>query len=106
MLDHSNWRNLQLDLLITPKDFLFRCFDKIVNVSPASKGVDAHLKDARGAMSSMHKFTLTDLPYLNPFDWISLLLLLLKDQHKFEPIISHPKRMLVCYIQEVGKIGV
>ncbi|CAI9288377.1 unnamed protein product [Lactuca saligna] len=40
---------------------------------------------------------------MNPYDWILLLNLLIKDEQKYEPIVSHLKRMLVSYIQEVGK---
>ena len=60
--------------------------------------LDAHFKVRRGATILVFEFTLTDLSCLNPFDWISLLLLLLKDEKKFEPIIAHLKRMLVGYI--------
>ncbi|CAI9263321.1 unnamed protein product [Lactuca saligna] len=99
----DNSLDLQLDLSITPKAFLFCSFDKIANVSPSNKGTN---KVARGAMSSMHEFTLVDMPCVNPFNWISLLLLILKVEQNFEPIIAHLKRMLVSYIQEVGKMDV
>ncbi|CAI9283896.1 unnamed protein product [Lactuca saligna] len=68
--------------------------------------INAHFNVARGAASSTFEFILTDMPFLNPFDWISLLLLFLKDEQKFEPIIAHIKRMLVRYINEVGKMDV
>ena len=133
--DLENSSDLQLDMPITLKDFLFHSFDKIANVSTADKGVDqalcsfylkhmrpqyktwsskkittvkvygpietksfidARFKVARGVVSSTHEFTLADMPCLNPFDGISMLLLLMKDQQKFEPIITHLKQMLDC----------
>lgn len=53
--------------------------------------INARFKAARRAASSTYRFTLVDLPCLNAFNWISLLLLLMKDQQKYEPVISHLK---------------
>lgn len=41
--DMENSSDLQLDMPITPKAFLFRSFDKIANIYPADKGVDQAL---------------------------------------------------------------
>ncbi|CAI9281339.1 unnamed protein product [Lactuca saligna] len=68
--------------------------------------LNAHFKVTHGAVSSVFEFTLTDFPCLNPFDWISLLLLLLKDENKFEPLVAYLKRLLVSYIQEIRKMDV
>ncbi|CAI9282163.1 unnamed protein product [Lactuca saligna] len=68
--------------------------------------INTRFKVARGATSFVFEFTLADFTYLNPFDWIYLLHLLLKYEQKFEPIVAHLKRMLVCYIQEIGKMYV
>lgn len=132
----ENSMDLQFDLPITPKAFLFRSFDKIVNVYPTDKAtnqvlfafylkymrppyktwssrkitvvkvfspietesfLNARFKVSCGAVSSTQKFTLVDLPCLNLFNWISLLLLLMKDQQKYELIITHLKRMSFGY---------
>ncbi|CAI9284346.1 unnamed protein product [Lactuca saligna] len=47
-----------------------------------------------------------DLPCLNPYDWVSLFSLLSKDEQKYEPILAHLKRMLVCYINDFGQMDV
>ncbi|CAI9303037.1 unnamed protein product [Lactuca saligna] len=68
--------------------------------------INACFKVACGVASSMFEFTLANFPCLNPFDSISLLHLWLIDEQKFEPIVSHIKRMLVSYIHEVNKMKV
>ena len=68
--------------------------------------INAKFKVDCRAESLVFEFTLADLPCLNPYDWISLFHLLLKDEHKFEPILAHLKRMLISYIHEVGKMDV
>ncbi|CAI9294098.1 unnamed protein product [Lactuca saligna] len=68
--------------------------------------LNVRLKTARGVVISMFEFILEDLLFLNPFDWIYLFHLLLKDEHKYEPIEAHLKRMLISYIQEFGKMDV
>ncbi|CAI9289883.1 unnamed protein product [Lactuca saligna] len=67
---------------------------------------NAEFKVVRGSASQVHKLTLVDLPCLNPYDWIMLYNLLLRDGQKYEPIIAHLKMRLVSYIQEVGKMDV
>ena len=67
---------------------------------------NAKFKVVRGSSSQVHEFTLTDLPCLNPYDWIMLYNLLLRDGQKYKPIIAHLKLMLVSYVQEVDKMDV
>ncbi|KAI3767633.1 hypothetical protein L2E82_17929 [Cichorium intybus] len=51
------------------------------------------------------EFSLADLPFLNPFDWISLFNILSREQ-KYQPLFDHVKRMLGYYILEVAKLDV
>ncbi|KAI3700353.1 hypothetical protein L2E82_44979 [Cichorium intybus] len=44
------------------------------------------------------------LPFMNPFDWISVFNLLSKKPEKHEPLIKHLKRIIVSYIYEVLKL--
>ncbi|CAI9263763.1 unnamed protein product [Lactuca saligna] len=67
---------------------------------------NASFKVARGSTSQVCKFTLVDIPCLNPYDWILLFNMLLKDEQKYEPIVAHLKQMLISYIQEAGKMDV
>ncbi|CAI9280416.1 unnamed protein product [Lactuca saligna] len=77
-------------------------FKKVSGPIETDSFPNAHFKVARGSTSQVCKFTLADLPFLNPYDWILLLNMLLKD----EPVVAHLKRMLISYIQEVGKMDV
>ncbi|CAI9264833.1 unnamed protein product [Lactuca saligna] len=79
---------------------------KVIGPIETDSFINARFKVARGAASFLFEFTLADLTYLNSFDLISLLLLLMKDEQKFEPIVAHIKRMLVSYIQEIGNMDV
>ncbi|CAI9289730.1 unnamed protein product [Lactuca saligna] len=47
-----------------------------------------------------------DLPCLNPYDWIMLIYLLMKEEKKYESVVDHIKRMLVSYTHEVAKMDV
>ncbi|CAI9259172.1 unnamed protein product [Lactuca saligna] len=51
-------------------------------------------------------FTHADFPFMNLDDWISLFLILSKDEAKYAPIVSHLKTMRICYIHEVAKLDV
>ncbi|CAH1428714.1 unnamed protein product [Lactuca virosa] len=51
---------------------------------------NAKFKVARGSVIQVYEFTLADLPCLNPYDWIVLYNMLLKDKEKYEPV------MLMC----------
>lgn len=57
-----------------------------------------------GATRTEFDFTLYDLPFINPNDWISLFLIISKDEAKYEAIVSHLKIMLICYIHKVAKL--
>ncbi|CAI9294288.1 unnamed protein product [Lactuca saligna] len=62
---------------------------------------NAKFKVVRGYVSQVHEFTLADLPCLNPYGWIMLYNLFLRDRQKYE--LSYLELMIVSYIQEVGK---
>ncbi|CAI9294355.1 unnamed protein product [Lactuca saligna] len=49
---------------------------------------------------------MADLPFMNPYDWILLFNIVAKDVTKYEPIFNHLKRMLKCYILEIGKTNI
>lgn len=61
---------------------------------------------ARGSTCQTYKFTLADLPCLNPHDWIVLYNMLLREKQKYEPVMIHLKLMIKSYIQEVGTTDV
>ncbi|CAI9284230.1 unnamed protein product [Lactuca saligna] len=63
-------------------------------------------KVVRGSSSQVHEFTLVDLPCLNPYDWIMLYKLLLRDRKKYELFITRLKLTLVSYAKNVGKMDV
>ncbi|CAI9271277.1 unnamed protein product [Lactuca saligna] len=113
--DLDNSSESRLEFPVTPKAFLFRCFERIVNAPDSENDVNQMLLffissteslAVRGAGNSAFEFTFTDLPCLYPYDWISLFSLLSKYDQKFETIIAHLKIMLVSYIQEVGRMDV
>ncbi|CAI9299917.1 unnamed protein product [Lactuca saligna] len=79
---------------------------KVVGLIETESFLNARFKTARGAASSVFEFTLAELPCLNPYEWISLLHILLKDEQKYEPIVLDLNTMLVSYIHAVGKIDV
>ncbi|CAI9280746.1 unnamed protein product [Lactuca saligna] len=78
----------------------------VVGLIETESFLNARCKTARGDVSLVFEFTLADLSCLNPYDWISMLHLLLKDEQKYEPIMAHLKRMLVSYIHKVSKMDV
>ncbi|CAI9287907.1 unnamed protein product [Lactuca saligna] len=63
---------LKVGLLVQRKDFL-----------------NVHLKGFQGANHVLHEFTLADLPFVNPYDWISLFYIVAKDVNKYDPICEH-----------------
>ncbi|CAI9277153.1 unnamed protein product [Lactuca saligna] len=79
---------------------------KIYTPLPAEHFINIKFKGFRGTDCAEEDFTLADLPYMNLNDWISLFLILLKDEVKYESIVSHLRRMLICYIYEVAKLVV
>ncbi|CAI9282873.1 unnamed protein product [Lactuca saligna] len=62
---------------------------------------NAKFKVVRGFASQVHEFTLADLPCINPYNWIMLYNLLMPEEQKNEPVLSHLKLMIISYIQEV-----
>lgn len=54
----------------------------------------------------MDEFTLTDLPCMNSYDWILLFNIVLMDEKKYEPIVVHLRRILICYMHEIAKMDV
>jgi len=52
------------------------------------------------------EFSLADLPTMNPFDWIVIFCILLKEPEDKGPLITHFRRMLKGYIIEVSKLDV
>ncbi|CAI9260637.1 unnamed protein product [Lactuca saligna] len=79
---------------------------KVFRPDETESFINVRFKAVRGARSSVFEFTFVDLPCLNPYEWIYLFTHLSKDKQKFEPIVAHLKRMLVSYIQEIGKTDV
>ncbi|KAI3779357.1 hypothetical protein L2E82_09072 [Cichorium intybus] len=83
---------------------------KIVQLTPRLPEVIVPFKNARflalrGDDKEKMEFSLADLPFLNPFDWISLFNILSREQ-KYQPLFDHVKRMLGYYILEVAKLDV
>lgn len=76
---------------------------KVIGPTETESFVNVRFKVVRGSRNLVFEFTLTDLPCLNLYNWISLFSLLSKDAHKFEPILENLKRMLVSYILEIAK---
>lgn len=56
--------------------------------------LNIQFKGFRGANYVLHEFTLADIPFMNPYDWISMFYIVAKDVKKYEPIYKHLKRML------------
>ncbi|CAI9264500.1 unnamed protein product [Lactuca saligna] len=79
---------------------------KVYAVFLAENFTNVSLKGFKGLSRTEVEFTLAYLPCMNPNDWISLFLILSKYEQKYEPMIAHLKRMLICYIHEVAKMDV
>lgn len=77
---------------------------KVVGSVDTESFINVKFKKARGSQSVIHKFTLTDLTGLNPYDWIIMFHFLLNDEKSYEPIFEHVKRMLASYVNEVAKL--
>ncbi|CAI9294032.1 unnamed protein product [Lactuca saligna] len=100
----------QFDFPLTPNGFLF-CGLKHIEKAPLSD-YDINNKlfafylqhgQTQGATRTEFDLTLVDLSFMNPNDWISLFLIQSIDEAKYEPIVSHLKKMMICYIHEVAK---
>ncbi|CAI9291049.1 unnamed protein product [Lactuca saligna] len=66
--------------------------------------MNIQLKGFRGANHVLSEFTLADLPFMNPYDWISLFSIVVKYVKKYETIYENLKRLIKCYILEIAKI--
>ncbi|CAI9287310.1 unnamed protein product [Lactuca saligna] len=78
---------------------------KVIGSLVTDSFVNVKLKKNRGSESSVFVFSLADLPCVrNPYDWITLMHLLIKEEKKHKLIVEHIKRMLVSYINEVAKL--
>ena len=67
--------------------------------------INIKFKGFRGASRTEDECTIADLPCMIPYDWISVFLIMLKDENTYEPVVAHLKRMFICYIHEVAKNG-
>ncbi|CAI9298949.1 unnamed protein product [Lactuca saligna] len=79
---------------------------KVCSAVPTEDFTNIRFKGFWGTDKVLDEFTLTDFPFMNPFDWVFLFNIILKDEKKYEPIVAHLKRMFICYIQEIAKIDV
>ncbi|CAI9262500.1 unnamed protein product [Lactuca saligna] len=79
---------------------------KVTRPIDANRFPNAKFNVARGSTSQVHVFTLADLPCINPYEWIILYKLLLRETQKYEAVIHYLKLMIILYIQEVGTMDV
>lgn len=64
------------------------------------------IKGFRAHNHIFHEFTLAELLFVNPYDWISLFHIVAKDLKKYEPNYEHLKKMIKCNIMELAKMNV
>lgn len=64
------------------------------------------LKVYRGHSQTLHELSLTDIPFLNPYDWISLFNIIVKDTVNYDPNFQFSWRMIRAYIIEIAKMDV
>ncbi|CAI9303755.1 unnamed protein product [Lactuca saligna] len=67
---------------------------KVTGLFETESFPNANFKVSRGSSIQVYKFTLTNLPCLNSYDWIVLYNLSLRDGQKYEPVIAHLKQMI------------
>ena len=79
---------------------------KVSSAMPTEDFVNIRFKGFWGTYKALDEFTLADLPFMNPYDWISLFNIVMNDEKKYEPIVTHLKNMLICYVLEIAKIDV
>ncbi|CAI9297799.1 unnamed protein product [Lactuca saligna] len=79
---------------------------KVIGLIRTESFPNAKFKVARGSTSQIYKFTLADLPCINPYDWTILCNMLLKEKVKYKPVMSHLQLMLQSYTQEIGEMDV
>lgn len=71
---------------------------------PTDSFVNVSFTGIRGSDKQPMKFSLVDLPTMNPFDWIVCFRILSKEPVDKGPLIIHFRRMLKGYIIEVSKL--
>ncbi|CAI9298239.1 unnamed protein product [Lactuca saligna] len=79
---------------------------KVCSVVPTEDFTNIRFKGFREKDKVLDEFTLAEFPFMNPFDWIYLFNIVSKDENKYEPIVAHLRRILICYIQEIAKMDV
>ncbi|KAI3700155.1 hypothetical protein L2E82_44774 [Cichorium intybus] len=83
---------------------------KIVRLTPRMPRVISPFKNAiflarRGSDQEKDEFTLADLPFMNPFGWVSLFNILSRAE-EHEILAEHVKKLLMGYILEFAKLDV
>ncbi|KAI3505843.1 hypothetical protein L1887_28142 [Cichorium endivia] len=83
---------------------------KIVNLTPRMPHVTSPFRNTiflvrRGTDDEKDQFTMADLPFMNPFDWISLFNIL-KRRGDHDILHEHVKKLLMGYILEVSNLDV
>ncbi|KAI3494742.1 hypothetical protein L1887_40447 [Cichorium endivia] len=83
---------------------------KIVKLTPRMPHVTSPFRNTiflarRGSDDEKDQFTMADLPFMNPFDWVSLFSIL-KRRGDHEILHKHVKKLLMGYILEVSNLDV
>lgn len=68
--------------------------------------LNVQFKGFWGSNHVLHEFTLDGLPFMNPFDWISLFNIVAKDVKNYEPTYDHLKMIIKCYILDITTMDV
>ncbi|KAI3515990.1 hypothetical protein L1887_14897 [Cichorium endivia] len=102
--DIRNQVNSQFDFPMTARR------KKIVKLTPRMPQVISPFRNPiflarRGSDEEKDEFTLADLPFMNPFDWVSLFNILSR-REDHEIIHEHVNKLLMGYILEVAKLDV
>ncbi|CAI9274138.1 unnamed protein product [Lactuca saligna] len=100
------------DQEVTPRASLFRCFEKIERVVISDKAVKSEtlqflLEVCQASIPVLEPnedCRVEELPFMNPYDWILMFNIVMKDEKKYEPIVAHLKKMIICYIREFAKM--
>ncbi|KAI3510617.1 hypothetical protein L1887_17749 [Cichorium endivia] len=83
---------------------------KIIKLTPRLPHVVSPFRNAkffarRGSDEEKDEFTLADLPFMNPFDWVSLFnILSRREDHAI--LHEHVKKLLMGYILEISNLDV
>ncbi|CAI9288708.1 unnamed protein product [Lactuca saligna] len=59
---------------------------------------NAKFKVIKGSESQVHEITLAYLPCINPYDWIMLYNILMREEQKYKPVVSYLKLLILSYI--------